>query len=138
MGFIKKAKVKKQKQLKYNHLSFTNPIDLDSLNAQNYHPSDKQNFWTSEKVSLLLTFMFFFIIFYNYVLYDIFTSLSEFYSTIFYDSLDSIVCLFHRGSNNTVFYHKNTSALFDLVTKSPSTYPSQVVTCLSLLEIFQD
>jgi hypothetical protein len=138
MGILKKAKLKKQKQSKYNYLSFTNPTNFDSLPAQDHHPSDKQSLWTSEKVSLLLTFIFFYIIFYNYVLYDILTSLSEFYGTIFYDSLDSIVRLLHRDRGNNIFYYKSTSTLFDLVTKNPSIYPPQAVTCLSLLEIFQD
>ena len=138
MDITKKVKLKKQKQSRYSYPTFTNPITFDSLHPQNYQLPDKQNFWTSEKISLLLTFMFFSIVSYNYVFYDVFTSLHEFYNAIFYDSLDSIVHLLYRNKGSSVLSNKNTSALFDLVMKNPSNYPSQAVTCLSLSEILKD
>jgi len=142
MSIIKKSKLKKKKQTTYDYTtsSFsesTNFSKSTSEVAQNRSLNMKQNFWSSEKIGLLLTVLFFIFLFYNYVFCDISTLLYEFYDTLFYDVLSDIVNLLHSDNSNSMFSAISTSTLFDLISKNPSSYSKQVITCVSLLEISQ-
>ena len=138
MGISKKSKSKKQRQCINNHPTsiFGDIINFNVLTPQDNPTPTKQNFWTSEKMGLFLTVILFIFLFYNYVFCDIFTLLLEFYNSLFYDPLTGIVDLLYGTKSSNVFNSKDTSSLFNLVLKNPFSYPKQVLTCLSILEIF--